>query len=376
MKDAASIAHPFLLTIVVHSAHKLAIADFTSSDPYVILLLDKKEIGRTPTIYRNLNPVWGVKFVVPLTHVHSVLTFRLYDEDSGKNDDILGVTSVDLSTLYKNEVLEKNYPLRQREDSEELAKGTLSFSLHVGKSETLIRIMQNETPSLEVSYGMSSMLREEIDNCLGQHVGDYSLGLDSAPIYMTMMKSPFLRADQDPVLQVINKGLLRDLMCDVRSLLRCQTAILSARATQNTSIPRSPEKNKQFISVAEDLLPMTLLRSFRALQSSTRFQVENSEYTTHSPSAEAVIVLEFKDKSSCTLVFPDRKNHYLIWVWMKWLKLVISIQKGELKKTRQGGEGSAEAVELPAWAVTGKLISALSIVLRSSTGLEVNGRTL
>ena len=117
---------------------------------------------------------------------------------------------------------------------------------------------------------------------------------------------------------------------------------------------------------------MTLLRSFRALQSSTRYHVENGEYTTHSPSAEAVIVLEFKDKSSCTLDFPDRKNHYLIWVWIKWLKLIISIQKGELKKARQGGDGSVEAVELPAWAVTGKLISALSIVLKSSTGLEVS----
>ena len=156
MKESAAIASPYTLTVIVHSADHLAIADYTSSDPYVILLLDKKEIGRTPTVYRNLNPNWEIKFVVPLTHVHSILTFRVFDEDSGKNDDIMGVVTLDLSTLYMNELLERHYPLKQKEDSEDLAKGKLSFSIFIEKCETLIRIEKSDLSSLIVSNEMST----------------------------------------------------------------------------------------------------------------------------------------------------------------------------------------------------------------------------
>ena len=377
MKEAVGLAHPFTVTVVIHSAHNLAIADFTTSDPYVILQVDKKEIGRTPTIFRNLNPVWESKFVIPLTHVHSTLTFRIFDEDSGKNDDIMGVVTVDLCTLYMNEVLEKKYPLRQREDAPDLAKGKLSFSVFIEKCETLIRIEKNDTASNDVSFEMSAMLKEEIDNCLGQTVANGSSVIDSAPIFMTMMKSPFFRAGQEQIFQVVNKGLLRDLMCDVRSLLRCQNTTFLSKVT---SVPRDDRKSsvtsaagsKDFISVAEDLLPMTLLRSRRALHSSTRFDTESGEYTSHSPIADAVITLEFKDKSQCRLIFPDRKNYYLIWVWMKWLKLVVSIQKGELRSVSASGDGKNIEPELPSWAGSGKLTSSLTVVLKSSTGVEVS----
>lgn len=372
MKEAVGLANPFSVTVVIHSAHNLAIADFTTSDPYVILLLDKKEIGRTPTIFRNLNPIWESKFVIPVTHVHSTLTFRIFDEDSGKNDDIMGVVTVDLCTLYMNEVLEKKYPLRQREDAPDLAKGKLSFSVLIEKCETLIRIQKNETASHDISYEMSAMLKEEIDNCLGQTNSNGAFVIDSAPIFMTMMKSPFLRAGQQQMLQVVNKGLLRDLMCDVRSLLRCQNTALSASVAQDRKPAVGSGGSKDFISVAEDLLPMTLLRSRRALHSSTRLDTESGEYTSQFPTAEAVITLEFKDKSICSLLFPDRKNYYLIWVWMKWLKLVVSIQKGELKMNSTTGDGKNLEPELPSWASSGKLTSSLTVVMRSSTGVEVS----
>jgi C2 domain len=375
MKEAVGLAHPFTVTVVIHSAHNLAIADFTTSDPYVILQVDKKEIGRTPTIFRNLNPVWESKFVIPLTHVHSTLTFRIFDEDSGKNDDIMGVVTVDLCTLYMNEVLEKKYPLRQRDDAPDLAKGKLSFSVFIEKCETLIRIEKNDAASHYVSHEMSAMLKEEIDNCLGQ-TANGSFVIDSAPIFMTMMKSPFLKAGQEQLFQVVNKGLLRDLMCDVRSLLRCLNVTFPSKALpvardERKSSSISAAGSKDFISVAEDLLPMTLLRSRRALHSSTRLDAESGEYTSHSPIPEAVIMLEFKDKSQCRLIFPDRKNYYLIWVWMKWLKLVSSIQKGELRTVSASGDGKNPEPELPSWAGSGKLTSSLTVVLKSSAGVEV-----
>lgn len=128
-----------------------------------------------------------------------------------------------------NEVLEKKYPLRQRIDSDELAKGKLSFSIHIEKCETLIRIDNKNRSSELVSYEMSALLRDEINHCLINSIGvvgtGTGTGVENGPIYKMLMKSPFLRADQDILLKVMNKGLMRDLMCDVSSLLKCHTSI-------------------------------------------------------------------------------------------------------------------------------------------------------
>ena len=374
MKDAGGMPHPFVVTIVVHSARNLAIADFTSSDPYVILLLDKKEIGRTPTVYRNLNPVWETTFTVPLTHIHATVVFRIFDEDAGKNDDILGVVTIDLSTLYMNEILEKSYPVKQREDSNELAKGNLNFSVHVAKCEDLIRIQHNANFNPDVYYETSTILKEEMQKCLKQTDANNASGVNSAPILMTLLKSPFLAASQDSIFRVVNRGLIRDLMCDVRSLLRCQNAIISHKSPQalhNVMIPNSDPETKDFITVAEDLLPMTLLRTGRALRGSTRLDTDSGEYTYHSPAAEANITLHFKDHSTCTILFPDRKNYYLLWIWIKWLKLVVSIQKGEWKIISPATERKPAELELPNWAAAGVLTSSVTVIMKNSSGHEV-----
>lgn len=370
MKEHSGIACPYSLTVIIHKAEHLAIADYTSSDPYVTLLLDKKEIGRTPTVYRNLNPTWEAQYVIPLTHIHSLLTFRVFDEDSGKNDDILGVVIVDLSTLYINELIERHSPLKQRDDSDDLAKGKLCFSIFIERCETLIRIQKSDN-SVAVSHEMSSILQEEINHCLRQSTEDGSTCVDSAPIFTTLMKSPFLKADQDEFLQVINKGLLRDLMCDVRSLLRCQPAVVAKSSPTRSDLQYQSQESSSSIDIEDDILPMTLLRSYRPLNSSTRLNVDIGEYTSHPPNCEASITLELKDHSTCILLFPDKNNYYLLWVWIKWLKLVVSIQKNELKVLPIGEESKTVELELPSWAAVGKLSSAITLILRNNCGIEV-----
>ena len=208
------------------------------------------------------------------------------------------------------------------------------------------------------------------------------------------MKSPFLRADQNIKFQVVNKGLVRDLMCDVRSLLRCQSALLAI-----SSSPQKGQKNLEFESPGsgpgsgtfsgnfsgigsgsgsgdneDEMLPMTLLRSNRALHGSTSYNIDNDNYSYNPPNLKGTIILELKDKTTCTLSFPDRNNYYLIWVWMKWLKLVISIQKGEFTPVPNPDGTSPPDLELPQWASVRKLTTSLSVVIKSSTGVEV--RTL
>jgi len=60
--------HPFSLTLTIHSAKGLPIADITSSDPYCFVLADDKIVGRTKTIVSNLNPEWEEEFFIPLMH--------------------------------------------------------------------------------------------------------------------------------------------------------------------------------------------------------------------------------------------------------------------------------------------------------------------
>jgi hypothetical protein len=246
--------------------------------------------------------------------------------------------------------------------------------VHIGKCEDLIRIQHNTNFNPDVYYETSAILKEEMEKCLKQSNANNASGVNSAPILMTLLKSPFLAASQDPIFRVVNKGLIRDLMCDVRSLLRCQNAIISNRIPQaphNVMIPNSDPEMKDFITVADDLLPMTLLRTGRALRSSTRLDVETGEYSYHSPSSEANISLHFKDESVCTILFPDRKNYYLIWIWVKWLKLVVSIQKGEWKIVSPATDRKPAELELPNWAAAGVLTSSVTVVMKSSSGAEV-----
>lgn len=60
--------HPFSLTLTIHSAKGLPIADITSSDPYCFVLANDKIVGRTKTIVSNLNPEWEEEFFIPLMH--------------------------------------------------------------------------------------------------------------------------------------------------------------------------------------------------------------------------------------------------------------------------------------------------------------------
>jgi hypothetical protein len=278
-----------------------------------------------------------------------ILYLSIFDEDAGKNDDILGYVSIDLSSLYMNELLEKKYPLRQRIDSDELARGKLSFSIHIEKCETLIRIDNKGFSSELISYEMYTLLRDEITHCLRSPTGVATTEVENGPIYKMLMKSPFLRADQDILLKVMSKGLMRDIMCDVGSLLKYHT--------EKIMDDQSEESKSQMIeNVEEDQIPMHLLRCGRSLSGSICLDIKSGQYTNKPPLKQAVIILELENRSSCSLIFPDEKNHFLLWIWMRWLKLAVNIMK----------TGS----ELPVWAISGNIRNSLTTIVKNSKGSE------
>lgn len=101
----------YTLKFTFHSAKNLPFADISlTSDPYIAAVLktslqkrhkqDSDINLRTPTIHRNVNPVWNTSWVI--AHVPASgfqLKARLYDEDPADHDDRLGNVHVDVGRI-------------------------------------------------------------------------------------------------------------------------------------------------------------------------------------------------------------------------------------------------------------------------------------
>jgi hypothetical protein len=101
-----------ILTITVHRATALPVADVTTSDPYVVVKLNEDHTRRTRTIEKSLNPVWDESFDYPISSTSPlVLKFEVYDTDKNKDDDILGYFEIFLDEFPVQEIHEKSYKM-------------------------------------------------------------------------------------------------------------------------------------------------------------------------------------------------------------------------------------------------------------------------
>jgi hypothetical protein len=102
---------PYLLKIKISKATDVPDADPNGkSDPYVVIYMDGKILGRTQTILKNLNPTWNYisESPFPLISRFLTLSFRIFDRDEKKNDDYLGVCEIPLNNIELDGVF---YPL-------------------------------------------------------------------------------------------------------------------------------------------------------------------------------------------------------------------------------------------------------------------------
>lgn len=83
------------LKVKVLRGINLAIRDFRSSDPYVVLALGQKKV-QTSVIQSNLNPVWNEELKLPVPQRYGPLKLQVYDYDTFSADDIMGEAQVDL----------------------------------------------------------------------------------------------------------------------------------------------------------------------------------------------------------------------------------------------------------------------------------------
>ncbi|XP_054254264.1 multiple C2 and transmembrane domain-containing protein 1-like [Indicator indicator] len=73
-----------------------------TSDPYVKFKLGGKEVFRSKTIHKNLNPVWEEKACILIENLREPLYIKVFDYDFGLQDDFIGSAFLNLASLEVN----------------------------------------------------------------------------------------------------------------------------------------------------------------------------------------------------------------------------------------------------------------------------------
>ncbi|KAM8793362.1 multiple C2 and transmembrane domain-containing protein 1-like [Eudromia elegans] len=76
--------------------------DKGTSDPCVKFKIGGKEVFRSKTIHKNLNPVWEEKTCILIEHPREPLYIKVVDYDFGLQDDFIGSAFLDLTSLELN----------------------------------------------------------------------------------------------------------------------------------------------------------------------------------------------------------------------------------------------------------------------------------
>ncbi|XP_051981276.1 multiple C2 and transmembrane domain-containing protein 1-like [Xyrauchen texanus] len=103
----------YQLDIVLKKGNKLAIRDRGgTSDPYVKFKIAGKEVFRSKTIHKNLNPVWDEKVSLLVESLREPLYMKVFDYDFGLQDDFMGSTYLYLESLEHQRTLDVSLDLK------------------------------------------------------------------------------------------------------------------------------------------------------------------------------------------------------------------------------------------------------------------------
>ncbi|XP_040398004.1 multiple C2 and transmembrane domain-containing protein 1 isoform X10 [Cygnus olor] len=93
----------YQLDITLRRGQNLAARDRGgTSDPYVKFKLGGKEVFRSKTIHKNLNPVWEEKTSILIDNPREPIYVKVFDYDFGLQDDFIGSAFLDLTSLELN----------------------------------------------------------------------------------------------------------------------------------------------------------------------------------------------------------------------------------------------------------------------------------
>ncbi|XP_062985673.1 multiple C2 and transmembrane domain-containing protein 1 isoform X3 [Elgaria multicarinata webbii] len=103
----------YQLDITLKRGHNLAARDRRgTSDPYVKFKIGGKEIFRSKTIHKNLNPVWEERSSIIIENLREQLYIKVFDYDFGLQDDFMGSAFLDLNSLEQNRPIDVTLSLK------------------------------------------------------------------------------------------------------------------------------------------------------------------------------------------------------------------------------------------------------------------------
>ncbi|KAJ6669758.1 hypothetical protein lerEdw1_000307 [Lerista edwardsae] len=103
----------YQLDITLKRGHNLAARDRRgTSDPYVKFKMGGKEVFRSKTIHKNLNPVWEERTSIIIENLREQLYIKVFDYDFGLQDDFMGSAFLDLNSLEQNRPVDVTLKLK------------------------------------------------------------------------------------------------------------------------------------------------------------------------------------------------------------------------------------------------------------------------
>uniref|UniRef100_A0A665W3W1 Multiple C2 and transmembrane domain-containing protein 1-like n=1 Tax=Echeneis naucrates TaxID=173247 RepID=A0A665W3W1_ECHNA len=139
----------YKLEIELRRGHNLAIRDRggTLSDPYVKFKLAGKEVFRSKTIHKNLNPVWEEKTTLVVDSLSEPLYVKVFDYDFGLQDDFMGSAHLYLESLEQQRMIPVTLVLKDPQHPDQ-DLGCLELAVNLTPKESPIEERRDSTTML------------------------------------------------------------------------------------------------------------------------------------------------------------------------------------------------------------------------------------
>ncbi|XP_026178464.1 multiple C2 and transmembrane domain-containing protein 1 isoform X3 [Mastacembelus armatus] len=129
----------YQLDIILKKGNNLAIRDRTgTSDPYVKFKIAGKEVFRSKTIHKNLNPVWDDRISLHVETLRDPLYVKVFDYDFGLQDDFMGSAYLYLESLEHQRTLDVTLDLKDPQYPEHNL-GSLELAITLTPKEVDVR---------------------------------------------------------------------------------------------------------------------------------------------------------------------------------------------------------------------------------------------
>uniref|UniRef100_A0AAY4AI48 C2 domain-containing protein n=1 Tax=Denticeps clupeoides TaxID=299321 RepID=A0AAY4AI48_9TELE len=160
-KSATLSAIPVMyqLDITLKRGHGLAIRDRGgTSDPYVKFKIAGKEVFRSKTIHKNLNPVWDEKVTLLVDNLREPLYVKVFDYDFGLQDDFMGSAYLYLESLEHQRCLDVTLDLKDPHYPDQ-DLGSLELAVTLSPKEGDFREAQHQSMRLSDVHRKSQLWR-------------------------------------------------------------------------------------------------------------------------------------------------------------------------------------------------------------------------